>query len=67
MKNDDLLVDGRIAAALVEFGGEGLAAHVSVLVKSLVGDGRNVTAGIRLGEGALPVLGAVTAQWLISN
>ncbi len=67
MKNAISTLDSRIASVLSASGGIALEAHVDSMLEALLGQGRNVSAGVRLGHGVMPVLGAVAAQWLARN
>jgi ATP-dependent RNA helicase RhlB len=64
MKNAINTLDSRIASVLSATGGAALEAHADSLAEALLSLRRNVSAGVRLGNGVVPVLGAVAAQWL---
>ncbi len=67
MKNAISTLDGRIASVLSAAGGSALEAHVDSMLEALLGQGRNVSAGVHLGNGIAPLLGAIAAQWLSRN
>lgn len=67
MKQESYRLDDRVATALTARGGEVLTDHVGAISALLVGEGRNVTVGAKLGPASLTVFSAAVAEWLSRN